>query len=283
MPAISLVVCVCQERDLLERLLRHTAGCYDDLVVVHDGPDTTGVQGMVAMADGRFFERPRAFQQEPHWPFAWAQARHDWILRLDADELPDEALKRWLQNFRRSPEPSANVSGYTCCWPLWNGRRMVSRAWPAGRNFLFHRQRVRYFGMAEQGPVAEGTYEPLELILHHQPRRKSYGLHNLLARKQAYLWRASIARSLLGKPTDLSCWRWQDAPWPPPWEQIRRQPLRTAFTRLTMETFRGLREQWRREKKFFPWAAVSGPINHALICLKYWQLSRKKPQAESGK
>ena len=39
MPKISLVVCLHKERDLLERLLEHCNGCYDDLVVVHDGPE----------------------------------------------------------------------------------------------------------------------------------------------------------------------------------------------------------------------------------------------------
>jgi len=39
MPAISLVVCVYRQRDLLERLLQESTGCYDELLVVHDGPE----------------------------------------------------------------------------------------------------------------------------------------------------------------------------------------------------------------------------------------------------
>jgi hypothetical protein len=39
MPKISLVVCLYREKELLERLLQHAQGCYDDLVVVHDGPE----------------------------------------------------------------------------------------------------------------------------------------------------------------------------------------------------------------------------------------------------
>ena len=286
MPAITLVICVYQEGDLLGRLLGHAAGCYDELVVVHDGPDTTRVRPMVEAAGGRFFERPRAFQQEPHWPFAWGQARSDWILRLDADEIPGEEMKAWLRSFRQQPEPATELSGYTCIWPLWDGQKAVSRVWPAGRNFLFHRQRVRFFGMVEQVPVADGTWEPLQLTLHHQPKRKSYGLQNLLLRQQAYRWRERIAASLLGKPTDLNGWRWTSEAWPGDWEQIRRRPLRTALSRLTLGTFRGLREQWRQERKLFPWAAVSGPIHHALICLKYWQLRRRakaqRPEADSN-
>ena len=41
MPAICLVVCVSNQRDLLNRLLQEARGCYDELVVVHDGPEST--------------------------------------------------------------------------------------------------------------------------------------------------------------------------------------------------------------------------------------------------
>src|SRR6059036_1005511 len=116
MPALSLVVCVHHERELLQRLFDHARGFYDDLVVVHDGPDAVNVRQVVEAAGGRFFERPRAYQQEPHWPFAWKQAAHDWILRLDADEFPSQEMKVWLQNFRAGPEPVDAISGFTCIW-----------------------------------------------------------------------------------------------------------------------------------------------------------------------
>ena len=273
MPAISLVVCLHQQRDLLERLLQKSAGCYDDLVVVHDGPDETNVRSVVAAAGGRFFERPRENQQEPHWPFAWGQAKPDWVLKLDADEFPSPELKVWLQAFRQAPEP--DLPGYTCIWPLWNGHKAISKKCWDGRIFLFDRRRVKFFGMAEQGMIPEGKVKPLALTLHHQPKRKSYGLHNVLQRQQAYRWREIIARSLLGKPTDLACWRWTAETWPPEWEQIRQQPLRTALKRLVLGIFRSLRYHWRLERKLFVEASLNGPINHALICLKFWQVQRR--------
>jgi hypothetical protein len=275
MPAISLVVCVREQRDLLDRLLREAQHCYDDLVVVHDGPDTGDVRSLVETAGGRFYERPLEHQQEPHWPFAWEQAKHNWILRLDADEFPSDQMKEWLQSFRHDPEPPADISGFTCAWPLWNGNQTVSKRWPGGRNFLFNRTRVRFFGMVEQVPVADDHFERLELTLHHRPRRKSYGLHNLLVRPQAYRWRERIAHSLLGYPTDLHCWRWNSESWPLNWEEIRRRPIRTLFRRLTRGTLRALRDQWKADRHVYPAAAVSGPIHHAMICLKYWRLKKR--------
>lgn len=278
MPAISLVVCVQNEHDLFDRLLRKTAGCYDELLVVHDGTQDADqwrkIEVLTLEYGGRFFSRPQAFQQEPHWPFAWEQTRNDWILRLDADEFPSKEMTAWLARFRAGPEPPRNISGYTCIWPLWDGRHTISQKLPAGRSFLFHRRRVRFFGMVEQVPVPDGNYQALDLVLHHQPRRKSYGLHNLLIRKQAYIWRARIAQSLLAKPTDLHCWRWTSELWPPEWEEIRAQPVRTFFSRLILGTLRTLRDQWRIERRFYPFAAIHGPIHHALICVAYCKARR---------
>ena len=279
MPAVTLVVCLHRQRDLLVRLLRESNDCYDELVVVHDGPDVENIRPLVAEHGGHFFEQPQAFQQEPHWPFAWAQAKHDWILRLDADEFPGAELKKWLAQFRSAPEPAAEISGYTCLWPLWNGERTISRKWPAGRIFLFHKQRVRFFGMNEQSPVADGRYEPTDLVLNHQPSRKSYGFANVLVRPQAYRWRLILAQSLLGRPTDFACWRWTDERWPLGWEQIRQRPLRTAARRLTMMTLREFRDQWKSERKIYFEAALNNSFHHALICLKYWQLRRQKKKS----
>jgi hypothetical protein len=275
-PTISLVICVANQRDLLKRLLQKAGGCYDELLVVHDGADATGVQTVVTDAGGRFHECPLEHQQESHWPFAWGQAVHDWILRLDADEFPSEEMKQWLQQFRHGAEPAENISGYTCIWPLWNGKRTISRRLPAQRNFLFHRHRVRFFGLNEQVPVPDGNYQSLDLILHHQPERKSYGLRNLLLRRQAYRWRARIGRSLLGKPTDLSCWRWSSETWPVRWEEIRKHPIQTFFSRLIVGTLRTLRDQWKIDRRIYPAAAVSGPIHHALICIAYWRARRRQ-------
>ncbi len=276
MPAISLVICQYQQGDLLQRLLREAEGCYDDLVVVHDGPDTTGVGAIVAAAGGQFFARPREYQQEPHWPFAWGVARHEWILRLDADELPSPAMKAWLRDFRQAPAPPAELSGYTCYWPMWNGRRAVSRHWPAGRNFFFHKNRVSFFGMAEQVPKPDARFESLELVLNHEPSgRESHSLRNLLWRRTAWQWRYRIAHSLLGRPTDLACWRWTDPEWPMGWEQIRQHPWWTAAKRLVISTGRTLRDQWRADGRFYPVAAFSGPLNSALICVQFWRLRRR--------
>ena len=317
MPSLSLVVCVHRERDLFERLLREAAGCFDDLVVVHDGPDLNNreapppvdapakemaldygalapgaplpafyktqplparsetIHELVTQHEGRYFEGPRCFQQEPHWPFSWWQAKHDWILRLDADEFPSEELKAWLQRFRDSPEPRADISGYTCIWPLWNGRRTVTTRWPTDRIFLFHRRRVRFFGMVEQVPIPDTCYQPIELILNHQPKRKSYGVRNILFRQQAYNWRQVIAKSLMGRPTDLPCWRWRSDHWPSPWDRIREHPLTYGVKSLIRLPFRQFTNMLRANELPRLSACLNPGLHHFMLGLRVSLMKRQ--------
>ena len=310
MPAVSLVVCVYRERALLERLLREAAGLWDDLVVVHDGPEegsaapaqppaldyasepmerfsstypepsgpaTTGsIHALVRSHGGRFFEGGRCRQQEPHWPFAWRQARHDWILRLDADEFPSAEMKAWLQTFRTAPEGGPEVSGYTCLWPLWDGRRAVTDRWPPGRHFLFHRQRVRFFGMVEQVPIADLEYQPLDLVLHHQPTRKSHGVRNILFRQQAYAWRRVIADSLLRRPTDLPRWRWEARDWPEMWQHLRRHPLRHSVSSLLRFPLRQARSMRAARQRPILSACLNPGLHHFMLGLQVFAARQRR-------
>jgi len=314
-PAISLVVCTYREYNLLERLLGESNGLFDDLIVVHDGPESVSdglvdslsltvqppaidyfeltvdspppqgyrisaetpnpgtIHELVTRYGGRYFEGPRCFQQEPHWPFAWSQAKYDWILRLDADEFPSEGLKTWLHRFREKQQLPQEISGYTCIWPLWNGRRVVTPHWPTGRNFLFNRRQVHFFGMVEQVPIPDGRWESLDLQLCHQPMRKSYGLANILWRKQGYHWRRVISESLLGSPRELTRWRWNHEEWPPFWKKLRERPICAGLYFFLYGLASTLRDQWRTNRSFMPFMAMATPLHHLLIGL---QLYRKK-------
>ncbi len=265
----------------MERLLRHSEGCYDDLVVVHGGPDETGIRPLVEQYGGRFFERPRSFQQELDWPFAWGQARHDWILRWDADEFPSVELKDWLKNFRSAPEIAPEISGYMGVLPLWDGERERTRRWPL-RVILIHRQRVRHFGMVDQGPIADGRFEKLPLALHHQPRAKAYGVRYVLLRDKVHRWNEIIGQSLQGKPTDLPCWRWDSAEWPDRWEKLRRHPWLRALNRMVMSPLGNLREMIRCGEFPNPFLVTTYPLQHVMMSVCFVRARRKLRKAKAG-
>jgi hypothetical protein len=279
MPELSLVVCIHRQRELLQRLLHHAEGCFDELVVVHDGPDDSGVRSLVEdRYGGRFFERPRRFQQEPHWAFAWGQTRHDWILRWDADEFPDPALQEWLRAFRTQADPPEDVSGFTFIHPLWDGSRARTSRWPR-RIALIDRRRVRHIGMADQAPIPDGRLVELDLVLHHQPPNATYGVRYTIANTKVRRWHEEIARSLLGKPTDLPCWRWDKPEWPDKWEQIRRRPLLTALARLVLSPLWNAREMIAYREPLRPSCLTTFPLQHWMTCLAYMRMRRENKGA----
>jgi len=316
MPAVSLVVCLRKERDLLERLLRHCDGCYDDLVVVHDGdefePDAgsdrlggsrvpsidfsslptdqvpevyreqtqsdsvAGTAELVRRHGGRFFAGPREQQQEPHWPFLWHMARHDWILRLDADEFPSPDLRSWLQEIRQGGPEILIAPGYACIWPLWDGCRAKTSSWPNGRLFLFNKTQVSYFGMVEHLPEASAPYERLPLLLQHQPRRKSYGMRNIVFRPQAYRWRERIATSLAATPLALARWNYASQEWPEGWERLRRRPLYEAARRAVKFPLQQWKEMIAAGERPILSACINPGLHHFLLAIEVWKAMRKR-------
>jgi len=274
MPKVTLSVCVYGDRARLARLLRLTEECYDELVVIHDGPDFEDVHSLVTKYGGRFIERPRAFSQEPHFPFAFGEASHDWILRLDSDEFPSSELREWLQRFRSGPEPRADTSGYQCIWPVWNGHKAITRAWPNKRTFLLHRYRIRWIGVFEQGAIPDGRLVRVPLILCHQPEGKSHGFGNIFGKRRTGQGRTNTARALLGSPLDHPRWRYDSQRWPAHWQQVKDYPLLSGLWRLFVWPPRQAAAMLLAGDFPRPSVFAHAGVFHATLCFEFWRQQR---------
>jgi len=275
MPKVSLIVCVFGDRDPLAGLLERSADCYDELLVVHDGPDFEDVRSLVTQHHGRFIERPRAFSQEPHLPFAFSEASHNWILRFDSDEFPSAELKNWLIEFRTKCEPADDSSGYYCTWPAWNGRRAITNHWPSKRLFLFHRNRVRLIGLCENGPQPDTSPQRLNLILCHQPSGRSHGLRNIFGKQRTHQARVNLARALLGSPHDHPRWRYEGDEWLAGWQQVKEHPILTALSRLLIWPPRQALAMLVAGDLPRPSVFSHAGIFHATICFELWKQRHK--------
>lgn len=271
MPKLTLTVCVYGDQQPLERLLSHSTECYDELLVVHDGPDFQDVRGLITRFGGRFIERSRTFSQEPHFPFAFTSASHDWILRLDSDEFPSPQLHDWLIEFRGRPEPHGDISGYQCIWPVWDGTRSVTRGWPNKRTFLFHRQRIRWIGVFEQGAIAEAKFVRVPFVLCHQPEGKSHGFGNILGKQRTDQGRTNTAVALLGSPQEHPRWRYDSPEWPPVWKQIKEHPILTGLWRLFVWPPRQALAMLLAGDIPRPSIFCHAGVFHATLCYKYWR------------
>ncbi|MGH8155045.1 MAG: glycosyltransferase family 2 protein, partial [Rhodanobacteraceae bacterium] len=106
-PRLSACVITLNEADRIGACLQSLGFC-DELVVVDSG-STDGTRGLAAAAGARVIEHAfEGFRSQKD--FAVAQARHDWVLCLDADERVTPALRAAIEAARE--EGLRQAAGY---------------------------------------------------------------------------------------------------------------------------------------------------------------------------
>lgn len=216
---ISAVILSYNEADRLEACLRSVSFC-DEILVV-DSHSTDGTAALARQLGARVIERP--------WPgyrsqreFAIAQARHDWILSIDADEIVSPALYREILRLRVRGFGRHTGFQYPRALQYLGRSLRHGNTWPDRAVRLFDRRHARYTGyqvherLEVAGPIGrlEGTVE------HHSYR--SLEEHQQRMQKYARLWaeeahgagkHASVAKLVFN----------------PPWRFVRGYVLRGGF------------------------------------------------------
>lgn len=271
-----MIVCTFGDRAPLGRLLDQSRDCYDELMVIHDGPDFEDVRSLVEPFGGRFVERPRAFSQEPHIPFAIGQARNDWILRFDTDEYPSTELKEWLREFRRTDDVDSKIAGYQWICPAWNGHKRITENWPHKFVRLFNRNRVSVVGVCENGPQPDVGYScpKMRLRFWHEPKTPSHGLRNIFGKPRTDQAKRNLARALLGSPLDHPTWRHHTEEWPAGWQDVKEHPVLTALRRVIVWPPRQALAMVIAGDLPRPSVFFHAGIFHATVCLEYWRERR---------
>jgi len=140
---ISATVITRNEADRLAACLQSLAFC-DEILVV-DSLSDDGTAELARAHGARVIERPfRGYREQKQ--FAVEQARHDWVLCLDADERISPALRGEIERARDGG--FAGVAGYAMprCTEYF-GRMIRHGNWYPDRKLrLFDRRRGRWAG-----------------------------------------------------------------------------------------------------------------------------------------
>ena len=185
-----------QEAAIIERCLRSLAGVVDEIVVVHDGPCEDATLEIAGRMGARGFVRPQYGHCERHLPFAYEQARGEWLLTIDADEFLSSELRSHLRELAAAPD----VDGYEFLWRLWNGDRYITERGPH-KLALVRRRAMRMVGVIHSKGEVAGPVRRLELALEHQPRYDNFTLKIISTKWRA---RARIqALEYLSNPNTL--------------------------------------------------------------------------------
>jgi len=205
MPHISATIITHNEAKNIERAIR-SVSMADEIIVV-DAESTDETRTLATRLGARVVIRPWAgFAAQKN--FATAQAQHDWILSLDADEElnaeAQAAITRW-----KNTQPS--VTGYRFARRArYLGRWILHSGWyPDYKLRLFDRRRSRWQGdyvhesVAVAGPVetldGEILHYTCDSLDEHRERIEFYtdlAAQEMLARGEE----VALVRRWLGPP-----------------------------------------------------------------------------------
>lgn len=141
MPELSVCIITKNEAGAIGRCIRAVSGISSDIVVVDSG--STDETAAIAQSLGaRVVFNP--------WPgygpqkrFAEDQARHDWILNVDADEVVTPALATEIAALLKGEPPFAAYKFHVpTVYPGWDHPRLWAEDYNIAR--LYDRRRVRY-------------------------------------------------------------------------------------------------------------------------------------------
>lgn len=247
---ISVCVITQNESDRIGDCLASVAFC-DDIVVV-DGGSTDDTQIVAREAGARVLTRPfDGFRRQK--AFAVEQAKHDWVLCLDADERLGDRLRAEIQAL--CDGGFGDAAGYRCYRRNdFFGRFMEHGNAGADKVLrLFDRRRGGWRGPREihESVTVDGAVRMLPGHLDHYPYRS---LSALIAKQERYAHLMAEELHAAGKRTSMA-----QIAISPLWRFFRGYVLRAGF----LDGWRGLfyalvRIEYVRRKYLKLWLLQKG-------------------------
>ncbi len=170
MEKISAILIVYNEEKLIERALKSIEGVVDEILIAHDGPCTDKTIEICKKYTKNIFIMPHKGRSAFHWIPLIRKVKHDWILKLDADEYLSEELK---DNIRLLANNKNNVA-YSFKW-LWydeKNKKYFTKDWPR-KTSLYRKSKISGIGFpAWDNPIVNGETIETPYSLEHRPINK---------------------------------------------------------------------------------------------------------------
>jgi glycosyltransferase involved in cell wall biosynthesis len=194
---ISATIITLNEQGKIARAIE-SLRCCDEVVVVDSGSSDPTVE-TAAKLGARVVESPwRGYAEQKN--YATAQATHDWILSIDADEALSEALEGEIWQIKKN---GPQYDAYTMPrMAQYLGRWILHSGWYPDRKVrLYDRRKARWVGdYVHESVHVDGTVGHLQCNLLHytfdslsehlksMDRYTTLAAQEMVARKQKIEW-----------------------------------------------------------------------------------------------
>ena len=163
---ISACLVIKDEEDCLDRCLKSIQTLVDEIILIHDGPCKDRSLEIANNYKARIFVREFAGLPAIHRPFSFEQAKGEWILYIDADEVVTDELRLEVRKLVQAPE----VDAYNVNFPIYECGIKIERGpyKKSLRPFLFRKSKLYLVALMDLGPMTYGrTVERWDLTLYH--------------------------------------------------------------------------------------------------------------------
>jgi glycosyltransferase involved in cell wall biosynthesis len=171
---ISGIMVIHNEEKLIRRALESIKDVTDEILILHDGPCSDKSLDIAKKYTKKVFEtKKNTGLPGPILPILFRKAKGPWILKIDADEYLSKEMKNNLRRLTQNSE----VNGYTFRWPMWDGKKYVTKNWPR-KPSLYRKSKISYLGFPHfDDPKISGKIIDTDYQLMHKPILK-YPLHS---------------------------------------------------------------------------------------------------------
>lgn len=180
---VSCFIIAMNEEDRIARTIKSVMDLVDEIIVIDSG--STDATEAVCQSLGVTFLHNDWSGYGPQKNFGEAQCRHDWVLNLDADEVPTRKLCAEILSLLEAGEPEHSC--YSIYFPTVYPGADKPRPFADYHNYirLYDRTKVRFSNSAVHDTVTPGAYTIGQL--KHPAYHFSYrSLSHLLEKFNSY-------------------------------------------------------------------------------------------------
>jgi glycosyltransferase involved in cell wall biosynthesis len=164
MNKITACLIIYNEEAYIQKALDSLKTCVDEIIVVHDGPCDDRSLEIAKKYTDKVFIRKRYGIPEMHFKFAFSQAKHNWILKLDADEFLSKELQENLKNIINSKL----AFSYFFLWTDYNQKKdKVLSNKGRYKPFLFYKLKMVSVGILHFTIISKGKSTKLDYHVYH--------------------------------------------------------------------------------------------------------------------
>lgn len=198
---VSALIIARNEETMISRAVFSCAFAAEIVVVDANSSDRTAE--LAAKAGAKVVSRAwTGFSDQRN--FSLAQAQHDWVFVLDADEAVTPELVKWLHDFFAAGKDKERPYGYRIKRSeFFLGRRIYGACWnPSYQDRFFRKSKAKFVGEIHEYPEIEGGMvdAPESALIEHNHH---ITVESLLEKMNRYTTLEAFDRYRAGQRTSL--------------------------------------------------------------------------------